>query len=249
MRGGDERRLKLRGRQPDALIEQVAMEAAEGDRVRFRGLVVVRHRPAREEPRPHGADAVGGEDNVGACSFLGNALGDGAGGGFEPRIDLSRVFLQIADGGQSRGHGQRIAAQRSGLIDRPQRRQKIHELALAAEDADGQAAAHNLAQRDQVGIERVELAGAAQRHAKAGHHFIHDQQSPILRRDPAQAGEIAIDGAIRRWSSAAAFQYVLLINLYGLGRHLALRRQDIRTSILLVVTILISRRTKFACSI
>ena len=93
VRVGDERRLELRRWQPDPLIEQVAMEAAEGDRVGFRGLVVVRHRPAREKPRPHGAGAVGGEDNVGACSFLGNALGDRAGCGFDPRVDLGRVFL------------------------------------------------------------------------------------------------------------------------------------------------------------
>ena len=69
------------------------MEAAEGGRVGFRGLLVVRDEPAREEPRPHGADAVGGEGKLALCGFLGDALGDGAGCGFELAVDFGGVFL------------------------------------------------------------------------------------------------------------------------------------------------------------
>ena len=55
------------------------------------------------------------------------------------------------------GHGERIAAERSGLIDGAERREQIHEDALAAEDADGQASADDFSQRDEVGVEPVEL--------------------------------------------------------------------------------------------
>ena len=62
---------------------------------------------------------------------------------------------------------------------------------FAAEDADGQAAADDFAQRDQIGIERVELAGAAESNAKAGHDLVDDEQRAVLRGEGAQTGEIA----------------------------------------------------------
>ena len=89
------------------------------------------------------------------------------------------MFLQIADGRKARRHRQRIAAESSGLINRPQRRQQIHEIAFAAEDADRQPSADDFSQRDEVGIERVKLARAAERNAKAGHDFIHNQQRAV----------------------------------------------------------------------
>ena len=102
--------------------------------------------------------------------------------GFELRIDFAGVVLQIADGRDAGGHGQRIAAERSGLVDGAERRKHVHEAELAAEDADGQAAADNLAQRHEVGIERVKLARAAEGDAEAGHDFIDDEQRAVLLR-------------------------------------------------------------------
>ena len=101
---------------------------------------------------------LSGERNAGRCGLGGHAFGDGFGGGFELRVDLGGVLLQVADGGDAGGHGERIAAEGSGLVDRAERREQVHEAALAAEDADGQAAADDLAQRDQVGVDAVKLA-------------------------------------------------------------------------------------------
>ena len=57
---------------------------------------------------------------------------------------------------------------------------------------DGQSAAHNLPQRHQVGIECVELAGAAERDAEAGHDFVDDQQRAVMRGELAQSCEISL---------------------------------------------------------
>ena len=69
------------------------MKTAELSRIGFCGLVVVRDGLTRKEPCPHGADAVGGEGNPGPRGFLGNALDDGVGFGFELGVDFRGVFL------------------------------------------------------------------------------------------------------------------------------------------------------------
>ena len=90
------------------------------------------------------------------------------------------MLLQIAEGGEAGGHGQRIAAQRAGLVDGTEGRELIHEGALAAEDADRQSAADDFAEGDQVGIEAIQLTGAAQSHAESGHHFVDNEQRAVL---------------------------------------------------------------------
>ncbi len=85
----------------------------------------------------------------------------------------------------------RIAAEGSGLVDRPQRRKHIHEAAFAAEDADGKAAADDFAQRHEVGIERIKLARAAECDTETGHDFVDDEQRALICGEGAQTGEIA----------------------------------------------------------
>ena len=106
---------------------------------------------------------------------------------FELRIDLALVLDQVSDGGDSGGHCQRIAAERSGLVDRAQRREHVHHVGASAEGSAGQAAAEDLAQRSQVGSDAVELLRAAQREPEAGHHLVEDQQRAVLGRDAAAA--------------------------------------------------------------
>ena len=109
---------------------------------------------------------------------------------FELRVDLGTMLLQIAEGGEAGGHGQRIAAQRAGLVDGTEGRELIHQGALAAEDADRQSAADDFAEGEQVGIEAIQLTGAAQSHAESGHHFIDNEQRAVFCRERAQAFEI-----------------------------------------------------------
>ena len=56
------------------------------------------------------------------------------------------------------GHRQRVSGERSGLVDRAERREEIHHIGASAKCADGQAAADDLAQRGEVG-RAVELVG------------------------------------------------------------------------------------------
>ena len=77
------------------------------------------------------------------------------------------------------GHRQRVARQRARLVDRPGRRDLLHQVAPAAVGADRQAAADDLAERRQVGRDAEPLLRAAARHAEAGHHLVEDQQRAV----------------------------------------------------------------------
>ena len=98
---------------------------------------------------------------------------------------------QIADGGDAGGHGERIAAERAGLVDGPERRELIHDVGAAAEGADGQAAADDLAEGGEVGADAVEFLRSAEGHAEAGHDFVEDEQRAVLRGERAQGFEVA----------------------------------------------------------
>src|ERR1035437_5568214 len=114
MRGAEERGLKLAGWEPHALIEHGAMEAAERSGIGLRGFLVVCHWIGREEPGPHGSDAVEGEGDTCLRSLGCYPLGNGFRSGFELWVDLVGVFLQVAHRSDTGGHGQRVAAQRAG---------------------------------------------------------------------------------------------------------------------------------------
>ena len=111
----------------------------------------------------------------------------------------------MGDGGDAGGHGEWIAAEGSGLVDGAEGGEQIHEFALAAEDADGEAAADDFAEGDEVGVERVELAGAAEGNAEAGHDFVDDEESAFAAGEGAEGAEIAGARAgcsrrCRRWA-------------------------------------------------
>jgi len=189
--GAEEHGFELGGGEPDALVEHGVVEAAEGFGVGFGGLGVVGDGVGVEEPGPHGAYAVCCEGNSGGCGLEGYAFGDGFGGGFEFGVDLGGVGLETGEGGDSGGHGEGVSAEGSGLVDGAERREQVHEALLAAEDADGEASADNFAEGDEVGGEVVELAGAAEGYAEAGHYFVGDEQGAFAGGDGSQAGEIA----------------------------------------------------------
>lgn len=83
---------KLRGRQPDALVDHGAMKAAERGGVGFGRVGVVGDRIVCEEPGPHGADAIDRERNAGTRGLLGYAFGNGLRGRFKVRVDLSPLL-------------------------------------------------------------------------------------------------------------------------------------------------------------
>ena len=116
-----------------------------------------------------------------SCAMRGDSLGDRCCGLFELRVDL---FLRGRSGGEcgdACGHGERIAAECSGLVDRAERREVVHDVGSSAEGSAGQAAADDLAQRGQVGRDAVDLLRAAEGDAEAGHDFVEDEQRAVLR--------------------------------------------------------------------
>ena len=140
-----------------------------------------------------------------ACGFGGDAFGDGFGSGFELGIDFGGVGLEVGEGGDAGGHGEGVAAEGSGLVDGAERGEQVHEFALAAEDADGEAAADDFAEGDEVGVERVELAGAAERDAEAGHDFVDDEQRAFAAGEGAEGlrgsrGRAGCSRRCRRWA-------------------------------------------------
>ena len=65
----------------------------------------------------------------------------------------------------------------------------LHDVAPAAERADRHAAADDFAERRQVGLDAVQRLRAAERDAKARHHFVEDQHAAVLVAHRAQRFE------------------------------------------------------------
>ena len=86
----------------------------------------------------------------------------------------------------SRGHGQRIAGKRPGLVDRTRRRHKIHDRLRTAVGSDGQAAANDFSEARQIRGDVVDGLRPAVGDAKPGNHFIKDQQDAVLPGQRAQ---------------------------------------------------------------
>ena len=118
-------------------------------------------------------------------------LGDELGGLFESVVDVFLVVDEVAEGGDPGGHGERVAAERSGLIDGAERGEQLHDVGASAEGSAGQASADDLAEGGDVGRDAVELLGAAEGDAEAGHHLVEDQERAVGCRDLAQAFEVA----------------------------------------------------------
>ncbi len=87
---------------------------------------------------------------------------------------------------EARRHGHRVAGERPGLVDRPERRDLLHDVAPAAERADRHPAADHLAEGREVRRDAVEPLCAARADPKAGHHLVEDQHRAVLRAERAQ---------------------------------------------------------------
>ena len=97
-----------------------------------------------------------------------------------------REALQRFDAG---AHGQRIARERAGLIDRPERRDALHQVLPAAIGGYGQAAADDFAERGQIGLDAEMSLRAAVAKPKAGDHLVENQQRAVAPREASQSFE------------------------------------------------------------
>src|SRR6478735_3652278 len=107
------------------------------------------------------------------------------------RVDFGGVILKISDGGNAGSHRERIAAERSRLVDGAERGEHVHESTLAAEDADGESAADDFAEGYEIGVDVVTLERTTERDTEAGHDFIDDEQGSFALCKGAKTGEIA----------------------------------------------------------
>ena len=131
---------------------------------------------------------------------------DCAGRFFELRAKLLESLptidpLELAQLRQTGRHRQRIAGQRSRLINRTERRELIHDFRATAERTDRQSAADHFAERGQIRPNAVDFLRTAARDAKAGHHFIEDEKRAVLGAFLAQRFEkiLAAENRDRRW--------------------------------------------------
>ena len=115
--GAEEGGFKLGGRQPDSGMQHGTMEGGKLPGVGTGGAVVLCDRIAGKEPGKHGADAVGGEGHRCFMGEGGDAICHGGRNLLQLRVDGIAVLDEGGDGGDSSGHGQRIAAERACLVD------------------------------------------------------------------------------------------------------------------------------------
>ena len=114
-------------------------------------------------------------------------------GGLELAIGGAAVGLELLQGGEAGGHRQRVAGQRSGLVDGAGRCHPLHQLAAAAVGADRQPAADHLAEGGQVGLDPEQLLGAAEGDAEAGHHLVENEQRAVAVAQLAETFEVPLD--------------------------------------------------------
>ena len=88
------------------------------------------------------------------------------------------------------GDGERIAAERAGLVHRPERREQLHHVSAPRHGGQRKAAAHDLAERDEVGCPQrtagacgLEAPPAGGPDPEAGQHLVEDEERAFAVRD------------------------------------------------------------------
>ena len=83
-------------------------------------------------------------------------------------------FGEELDGGCSSGHGYGVAGEGAGLVHGSEGCDVGHEFSAGAVCSDGEAAADDLAEAGDVGVDAVEGLRAAVGHSEAGDYFVED---------------------------------------------------------------------------
>src|SRR5581483_1702662 len=97
---------------------------------------------------------------------------------------------------QTRSQRQRISRQRSGLINRAERRKFVHNFGAPPKRANRQAAANHLPQRGEVRFHPIDFLRATASQAETGDHFIEDQKRVVGGAFLAQNGKKITGGKI-----------------------------------------------------
>ena len=177
-----EKRLELRRRQVDALLEQVPEKRAVALGVARLRVVEVADGSLRHEEGEERADPLHAAER-------GEPLLEERGPPLELVVDAA--VAQPAQHREAGGGRERVPGKRPCLIDRPRRREQIHDLRPAAEGRKRQPAADDLPQHGEIGEHAVPLLRAAACDAEAGDHLVEDEQRARHVAEPAQHLEVA----------------------------------------------------------
>src|SRR3984957_20058003 len=192
VRGGNEERLELRRREQNAAPQHLGKEGAESRGIGFLCITVVEDGPGSEEQRQQRAcDA-----DVSRGSRLLQRIAEpfAKASRFAAELIIKIRSFQFRQRGEAGAHRQRIPRKRAGLIDGPERRDHFHDVPAPAVGRHGQPAADNFPQRGEIRADAVEFLCTAVTDAKAGDHFVENQQRAIALGDFAQAFEKAERG-------------------------------------------------------
>src|SRR4051812_10016851 len=176
--GGVRRRyecsFELRRREIDPVFEHMVEEAAESRRIRALGFFVIANRPPAEEKGEHRAHTV----DVHTLRWI---LRNTRRSCLELVVHLGMLF-QVREHGDTGGHREWVAGQRSRLINRSSRGDLAHDVSPAPIRCNRQSPTQDLAERGEIGSNVVKLLSPASAQAKASHYFVEDQQSPVVFR-------------------------------------------------------------------
>ncbi|MNI45549.1 hypothetical protein D3C73_999800 [compost metagenome] len=179
----DEHAFELRRRHTDALVQHFAEVGAESIQITRLGRLEVVDRPFGEERADHRADTVDCQRNTGLFAVALQACFQACAQRLQPVVHFRCQQLQCAVAGS---HRQRIAAERSRLIDRTGGSNALHDLPAAPVSADRKPAADDFAEAGQIRFNAEQPLRTAPAHTETGHHLIKDQQRAVACRYLAQ---------------------------------------------------------------
>ena len=174
MHGRSEGGLEGRGREVHAGIEHRVEERG------VRGAVAAAWRRRSREPatgeerREHRPDPLHRHRDAGRARPRHDRVGGR--GGPPLRLLPDTGTAEHIERREAGGHRERIARERARLVDRPRRRDLLHEAPPAAVRRRRESAADHLAEDGDVGLDTVEHLRADAMHAPAGHHLVEDEE-------------------------------------------------------------------------
>lgn len=153
------------------------------------GVFVIAHGLLTEEEGKHGADLGHLEWEAFRLRCVEEGVAHLRAHGLEEWVGVG-VF-ELFQRGDASGHGERVAAESAGLIDGAEGRELIHDLGLAAEGTDGEAAADDFTQRGEVGRDADAFLHATGGDAKAGHDLVENEYAAVGGAELAHQFEVA----------------------------------------------------------
>ncbi len=184
MRGREEPGLVGGRRQVDSLLQHLPEIAGVPSRIGPPSIGSGPDRPAAEEKREQAPHLVHRDRDTRLPAFPDQPLPQDGAGSLQLRVNACPA--QGQQSGQARRHRHRMPGQGAGLVDRPKRRDPLHQLAPAAVRPHREPAADHLSQHGQVRLNPVSPLCPAVPDPEPGDHLVEDQQDLLRLSQAAQ---------------------------------------------------------------